>query len=99
EHRLLDHDLVVCSGPNVVSVAGVIGGDDTGVVADTRTVLLEAATWDGPSIRAPSRRVLDKPTDASMRFSRGLSDTLPPLALARAASLIAELCGRRAVDG
>ena len=99
EHRLLDHDLVVCSGPNVVSVAGVIGGDDTGIVADTRTVLLEAATWDGPSIRATSRRVLDKPTDASMRFSRGLSDTLPPLALDRAASLIAELGGGRVLKG
>jgi phenylalanyl-tRNA synthetase beta chain len=83
----------------VVSVAGVIGGDDTGVVADTRTVLLEAASWDGPSIRATSRRLLDKPTDASMRFSRGLSDTLPPLALDRAAALIAELGGGRVLKG
>ena len=99
EHRLLEQDLVVCSGPNVVSVAGVIGGDGTGVVADTRTVLLEAASWDGPSIRATSRRLLDKPTDASMRFSRGLSDTLPPLALDRASALIAELGGGRVLRG
>jgi phenylalanyl-tRNA synthetase beta chain len=69
------------------------------VVAGTRRVLLEAASWDGPSIRATSRRLLDKPTDASMRFSRGLSDTLPPLAIDRAAALIAELGGGRVLRG
>jgi phenylalanyl-tRNA synthetase beta chain len=99
EHALEPHDLVVCAGERPVSVAGVIGGEDTGVVAGTRTVLLEAATWDGPSIRATSRRLLAKPTDASMRFSRGLSDTLPALAIDRAAGLIAELAGGRVLRG
>jgi len=99
EHLLEAHDLVVCAGSHAVSVAGVIGGDDTGVVRDTRHVLLEAATWDGPSIRATSRRLLAKPTDASMRFSRGLSDTLPPLAIDRAAALIAELASGRVLRG
>jgi phenylalanyl-tRNA synthetase beta chain len=99
EHALEPHDLVVCAGERPVSVAGVIGGEGTGVVADTRTVLLEAATWDGPSIRATSRRLLAKPTDASMRYSRGLSDTLPPLAVDRAAGLIAELGGGRVLRG
>jgi phenylalanyl-tRNA synthetase beta chain len=99
EHLLMEHDLVVCAGPRPVSVAGVIGGDDTGVVAGTRSVLLEAASWDGPSIRATSRRLLAKPTDASMRFSRGLSDTLPPAAIDRAAALIAELGGGRVLRG
>lgn len=99
DHPLVERDLVVCSGSRVVSVAGVIGGDDTGVIADTRTVLLEAASWHGPSIRATARRILDKPTDASMRFSRGLSDTLPPLAIDRAAALIAELGAGRVLKG
>jgi phenylalanyl-tRNA synthetase beta chain len=99
EHQLQEHDLVVCAGTRPVSVAGVIGGDDTGVVPGTRTVLLEAATWDGPSIRATSRRILAKPTDASMRFSRGLSDTLPPAAIDRAAALIAELGAGRVLRG
>ena len=99
EHELEPHDLVVCAGERPVSIAGVIGGDGTGVVAGTRSVLLEAATWDGPSIRATSRRILPKPTDASMRFSRGLSDTLPPLAIDRAAGLIAELAAGRVLRG
>ncbi|HEV7466395.1 MAG TPA: phenylalanine--tRNA ligase subunit beta [Candidatus Dormibacteraeota bacterium] len=99
EHQLQAHDLVVCAGTRPVSVAGVIGGDDTGVVPGTRTVLLEAATWDGPSIRATSRRILAKPTDASMRFSRGLSDTLSPAAIDRAAALIAETGAGRVLRG
>jgi phenylalanyl-tRNA synthetase beta chain len=99
EHRLQETDLVVCAGTRPVSVAGVIGGDDTGVVPDTRTVLLEAASWDGPSIRATSRRILAEPTDASMRFSRGLSDTLPPAAVDRAAALIAEIGAGRVLRG
>ncbi|MBV8528828.1 MAG: phenylalanine--tRNA ligase subunit beta, partial [Candidatus Dormibacteraeota bacterium] len=71
------------------SLAGVMGGADTAVGGDTRAVLLEAASWDGVTIRATSRR-LGLRTDASTLFEKGLSDTLPPRALGRAATLIAQ---------
>ncbi|TMC49732.1 MAG: phenylalanine--tRNA ligase subunit beta [Chloroflexi bacterium] len=88
--RVLDGDLVVSSGDRVVSLAGVIGGRDTAVDEGSRSVLLEAASWDWVSIRSTSNR-LQLRTDASSRFDKGLSDTLPPPALRRAAALIAEL--------
>ena len=84
-----DADLVVCAGDTAASLAGVIGGAGTAVGDDTRNVLLEAASWDGISIRATSRRVGLR-TDASTLFEKGLSDTLPPQALGRAATLIAQ---------
>ena len=86
---LAESDLVVCTGPTAASLAGVIGGAGTAVGDDTRAVLLEAASWDGISIRATSRR-LGLRTDASTLFEKGLSDTLPPQALGRAATLIAQ---------
>jgi phenylalanyl-tRNA synthetase beta chain len=90
ERTLTTADLVVCAGDRAVSMAGVMGGRDTAVDGKTRTVLLEAASWDGPTIRATSRRLALR-TDASAHYEKGLSDTLPPLALERAAALIAEL--------
>jgi phenylalanyl-tRNA synthetase beta chain len=89
DRSLSDADMVVCSGDVAVSVAGVIGGAATAVSESTTNVLLEAANWDGPTIRATSRR-LNVRTDASALFEKGLSDALPPIALARAATLIAE---------
>jgi len=91
-------DMAVCAGERVVSIAGIIGGQDTAVDSATHNVLLEAASWNGPTIRATSRR-LGLRTDASSRFEKGLSDLLPPLALERAAALIAELSGGHVLRG
>jgi len=87
--ELSSADLVVCAGGTAVSVAGVMGGAGTAVSESTTNVLLEAANWDGPTIRATSRR-LNLRTDASTLFEKGISDTLPPMALRRAAALMAE---------
>jgi phenylalanyl-tRNA synthetase beta chain len=85
-------DMAVCAADVAVSIGGVIGGASTAVDDSTRNVLLEAATWDGPTIRATSKR-LGVRTDASSLNEKGLSDTLAPIALDRAAGLIAELGG------
>jgi phenylalanyl-tRNA synthetase beta chain len=92
DRALSPEDVVVCAGETAASIAGVIGGMSTAVTDSTRTVLLEAATWDGPTVRATSKR-LGLRTDASTLFEKGLSDLLPPVALERAASLIAEMSG------
>ena len=91
-------DLVVCAGTTPASIAGLIGGSSTAVTDSTRSVLLEAATWDGPTIRATSKR-LGLRTDASTLFEKGLSDRLPGVALDRAAALIAELSGGHVLAG
>jgi phenylalanyl-tRNA synthetase beta chain len=98
ERTLTSADMVVCAGDRVVSLAGVMGGSGTGVDGKTRTVLLEGASWDGPTIRATSRRLALR-SDASTLFEKGLSDTLPPLAVDRAAGLIAELASGRVLRG
>ncbi len=85
-------DMAVCAGDTAVSLGGVIGGQSTAVDDATHNVLLEAATWDGPTIRGTSKR-LGVRTDASALNEKDLSDTLPPLALDRAAALIADLGG------
>lgn len=98
ERRLDPEVIVVCAADRPASIAGIIGGSETAVIGSTRRVLLEAATWDGVSIRAASRR-LGVRTEASTRFEKGLPDTLPPLALERAAAMIAELGGGRVLRG
>ncbi len=90
DRELTAEEVVVCAGDRAAGLAGIMGGESTAVDTATRHVLLEAATWDGPAIRASSRR-LGLRTDASSRFEKGLSDTIPPAALDRAAALIADL--------
>jgi phenylalanyl-tRNA synthetase beta chain len=92
ERTIGPEDMAVCAGDTPASIAGVIGGAGTAVDETTRNVLLEAASWDGPTVRATSKR-LGVRTDASTLYEKGLSDTLPPIALDRAAALIAELGG------
>ena len=85
-------DMVIASAGVPVSLAGVIGGAATAIGDTTRTVLLEAANWEPTAIRATSRR-LGIRTDASALYDKGLPDELAPLALLRAAGLIADLAG------
>ena len=98
DRELSANDLVVCAGPTPASIAGVIGGASTAVTDSTGNVLLEAANWHGPTVRATSK-LLGLRTDASTLFEKGLSDQLPPVALERAATLIAELSGGHVLHG
>jgi phenylalanyl-tRNA synthetase beta chain len=85
-------DLVIAAGDVPASLAGVIGGTATAVDGRTTAVLLEAAAWEPTTVRATARRQAAR-TDASALFDKGLSDQLSPLALDRAAGLIAEIAG------
>jgi phenylalanyl-tRNA synthetase beta subunit len=98
ERELQSDDMVVCAGDVAVSLAGVMGGADTAVDDGTRNVLLEGATWHGPMIRATSRRLALR-SDASTLFEKGLSDTLPPTAVSRAARLIGQSGGGHVLAG
>lgn len=89
-------DLVIDHAEAPASLAGVMGGRDTEVVADTRRVLLEAAVWEPARIRATSRR-LGLVSEASQRFERGVDPEGAERAVARAAELLGELAGARAV--
>ncbi|MGD1054044.1 MAG: phenylalanine--tRNA ligase subunit beta [Candidatus Dormibacteria bacterium] len=91
--RTLDaEDMVIATGGVPISLAGVIGGTSTAIGDATHAVLLEAANWDPAAIRATSRRHAIR-TDASALYDKGLPDDLAPLALGRAATLIASIAG------
>ena len=98
ERELLAADLLICDGPRPVALAGVMGGLDTEVHADTRRVLLEAAVFDPTAVRRTSRR-LGLISEASYRFERGVDPAGSDFASARAAKLLAELGGGRVHRG
>src|SRR6266566_493606 len=92
DRRLSTEMLVIADAQRAVAIAGVIGGEETAVDAGTTDILLEAATFDGPSVRQTAR-TLGIRTEASARFERGLPPELALAGARRAASLIAELAG------
>jgi phenylalanyl-tRNA synthetase beta chain len=98
ERTLTPEDLLICDDGGPVALAGVMGGASTEVSGDTRRVLLECASFAPGVIRRAARR-LGLHSEASHRFERGVDPELPALASARAARLIAELCGGRVAGG
>lgn len=91
-------DLVVADAERATSLAGVIGGADSEVDANTVDVVFEMATWDPVTIRAAARR-LNIRTDAGYRFERGVHPGTIPEAAARAVALLCELTGGRLCKG
>ncbi len=98
ERTLAKGTVMVADGAGYVGIAGVMGGLDSEVSDATTDVFIEGAYWDPASIRRASK-ALGLQTDASYRFERGADPTGQPLAVARAAELIAETAGGTIVDG
>jgi phenylalanyl-tRNA synthetase beta chain len=86
--RTLDpEDLVVADDKKPLALAGVMGGWDSRITAETRNVLVEAAWFDQSSIRRSSKRHLLH-TDASHRFERGADFNAAPVASAMLSRII-----------
>src|SRR5205807_962696 len=75
-----------------VGIGGVMGGEETGVTASTKNILLEAAYFLPSSIRRTARE-LNLPSDASYRFERGVDPEMVLRASQRATELIQEIAG------
>ncbi len=97
--RKLDRErLVIADARGPVALAGVMGGEETGVTEATRNILLEAAVFDPVNIRRTGKAMgLD--TDASHRFERGVDPMGPEVSLNRAARLILEISGGTLAEG
>jgi phenylalanyl-tRNA synthetase beta chain len=95
--RLTAADMVVADSERAQGLAGIIGGAESAVQADTTEILLEAATWEPRSIRRTAR-AQGLRTEASSRFEKGLSPALGLPAVDRAAALVAELAGGAATS-
>ena len=90
EHPLDPEMLTIADAERPQAVAGIMGGADSEVSARTRTILLEAAWFNPISVRRASKR-LALATDASFRFERGADVSAPPIAIARARTLLEEI--------
>lgn len=82
--------LVIADRDQPVAVAGVMGGADSEVSAQTTTIVLESAFFNPLSVRRTSK-ALGLKTEASMRFERGADPGLPLLAMQRACALLASI--------
>ncbi len=91
-------EIVVADESRVLSLAGVMGGQDSGVTDRTTCVLLEAATWEPVAIRRAARRYGLR-TDASYRFERIVDARTIEPAARRLAALIAKLAGGKLLPG
>ena len=92
ERRLVESDLLICSGDEPVALAGIMGGEGSKVAGGTRALLLEVANFQPTVVRRTSAR-LGLRTDASARFEKHLDPTLPQKALAHFARLAVEVGG------
>ena len=98
ERTLQSHNLVITNGKEPVAVAGVMGGANSEVTDNTTTVVLEAAYFDGQSVRRTSKD-LGLRSDSSARFEKGVDPNRVLEAQERAAQLLAELAGGEVLEG
>ncbi|MGF1678669.1 MAG: phenylalanine--tRNA ligase subunit beta, partial [Candidatus Methylacidiphilales bacterium] len=93
-YALTDGDLVIADASGPVALAGVMGGEGTGVTEKTLRVVLESARFAPSVVRATSKR-LGLSSDSSYRFERGIDPTAVQRAVARTVELMKELTGAK----
>ncbi|HSK07346.1 MAG TPA: phenylalanine--tRNA ligase subunit beta [Acidimicrobiia bacterium] len=98
ERELGAEDLIIYDGAGPTSMSGTMGGARSEVSAETVNVLMEAASWDPPTIMYMSRRHGLR-SEASTRFERGVDPNLTDPANARAAAMVVELAGGEVAEG
>ncbi|MFH1775900.1 MAG: phenylalanine--tRNA ligase subunit beta [Chloroflexota bacterium] len=99
EERNLSPDmLLIADEERAVAIAGVMGGANSEVTEETTQILLEAASFNPASIHYTGR-TLRLPSEACMRFERGISAEMALPALKRATQLFTELAGAKAARG
>jgi len=92
ERKLKEDDLMICDGENKpMCIAGVFGGENSGVTEETKTIFLESAYFNPSDIRKSSLNHGLK-TDASYRFERGIDPNITVFALKFASILINKYC-------
>jgi len=92
ERNLHEEDLMICDEKGPLCIAGVFGGQNSGVSENTNAIFLESAYFNPVSVRKTAKRHTLS-TDASFRFERGIDPTITEYALKRAAILIQEVAG------
>ena len=92
ERLLTVKDMLITSGGEAIALAGVMGGEQTGINDDTRTIVIESASFSPIRVGHTSRR-LGINSEAAFRFSRTVDPALSKTALTAAGNLIRDWCG------
>ncbi|QTY26880.1 phenylalanine--tRNA ligase subunit beta [Flavobacterium sp. CS20] len=92
ERKLSSEDLMICDTEKPLCIAGVLGGENSGVSETTKSIFLESAYFNSVSVRKTAKRHGIN-TDASFRFERGIDPHITEDALKRATILISEIAG------
>ena len=90
--------LMICDAEKSVGVAGIMGGENSKITDDVKTMLFEAACFDGTNIRLSAKKIGMR-TEASGKFEKGLDPNLASEAIDRACQLIEELGAGEVVGG
>lgn len=99
QERELDNSiLTICDGQKAIGIAGIMGGENTMITEEAKTLLFEAACFDGTNIRLSGKK-LGMRTDAQAKFEKGLDPNNAKLAIDRACQLINELGAGEVVGG
>ncbi len=89
ERKLKETDLVISDENKAVAIAGVMGGLNSEITDNSKTILIESAVFNGESIRKTAKR-LNLRTEASQRFEKGISPEISKYAAERVCQLIEE---------
>ena len=99
QDRTLDSSmLMICDGEKAVGLAGIMGGENSKITDNVKTMLFEAACFDGTNIRLSSKKAGLR-TDASGKFEKGLDPYNAEAAINRACQLVEELGAGEVVGG
>jgi len=98
ERTMDDSVLMICDGEKAVGIAGIMGGENSMITDNVKTLLFEAACFDGVNIRLSAKKIGLR-TDASGKFEKGLDPNNTQAAIDRACQLIEELGAGEVVDG
>jgi len=90
ERELNDNMLIIADAEKPIAVAGIMGGEYSGIMEDTVDVVFESAYFEPVQVRQTAKK-LGMRTDASARYEKGLDETSMPITLSRALQLVQEL--------
>lgn len=99
QERTMDENvLMICDAEKAVGIAGIMGGENSMITDNVKTVLFEAACFNGTNIRLSAKRIGLR-TDASRKFEKGLDPNNAQAAIDRACQLMEELGAGEVVGG
>ena len=98
DRELTDKNLLIADHEKPIAIAGVMGGEFSGINEQTNTIIFEAATFDAVSVRKTST-ALGLRTEAVQRFEKSIDPNLAQIAMLRALEILKKICPTTKIEG